>query len=152
MPRRFLTRILPGSLCSGVLLALACASASIPPLSELDGVAWRLTELPGGVAVPDALAVTLAFEGERVVGFAGCNRYFGGVAPGHTAGELTIGPIGSTRMMCPPEQMDVEGQFLTSLQHVEAYRLEGDALWLTSRRAGVASRLTFARAREDESR
>jgi len=59
-----------------VVLGLAgCASMNTTTESpSLDGSAWVLASLPGRSLVPDATP-TARFEGGRVAGSDGCNRY-----------------------------------------------------------------------------
>jgi heat shock protein HslJ len=42
---------------------------------------------------------TLQVAGDKVAGKGGCNRYFGGITE-QGDGVLTLGAMGSTRMMC----------------------------------------------------
>jgi len=86
-------------------------------LRDLEGVAWRLTHLTRQTAVPEGVLVTLTVEGDRVSGSAGCNRYFGSVR-GAGPRELTIGPLGSTRMVCPEPRMETERRYLTALESI----------------------------------
>ena len=56
----------------------------------------------------------LQFRSDGVVGgSSGCNRFTGTYS--HKDDELTLGPLASTRMACPPEVMEREQQFLTML-------------------------------------
>jgi putative lipoprotein len=57
------------------------------------------------------------FRADGVVGgSSGCNRFTG--AYKQKGDELTMGPLASTRMACPPEVMEREQQFLTMLGNV----------------------------------
>ena len=68
------------------------------------------------------------FRADGVVGgSSGCNRFTG--AYSHKDGELTLGPLASTRMACPPEVMEREQQFLSMLGNVRY--AEADDLKLT---------------------
>ena len=51
-----------------------------------------------------------------VAGSSGCNRFTG--AYDQKGDELTMGPLASTRMACPPPIMEREQQFLTMLGNV----------------------------------
>src|SRR5689334_17300491 len=97
---------------------------------NLAGTSWTLIgfETDAGMipAVPQAPA-TIAFAAEgdgpsdRISGSAGCNRYFGSYT---LAGDhLTVGPTGSTRMMCDPERMAQEDRFFQALQATERVEL-----------------------------
>jgi len=53
-----------------------------------------------------------------VGGSSGCNRFTGTYTQKGDA--LTMGPLASTRMACPPEVMEREQQFLTMLGYVRS--------------------------------
>ena len=119
------------------LAALGCASGGgslVPP--PLVGSAW-VAQAVDGQGMVDRPPVTLAFEsGERAAGSTGCNRYFAAVQmsgrmSGPTYGtDLRFGQVGSTRMACSPEVMDLEQRFLAALASVRSYRIDGVALVL----------------------
>ena len=57
------------------------------------------------------------FRADGVVGgSSGCNRFTGTYK--QKEDELTMGPLASTRMACPPKVMEREQQFLTMLGNV----------------------------------
>ncbi len=101
---------------------------------ELAGSSWTLIsfETEGEVvsAVKDAPAtLTFAAEGEevnRISGTGGCNRYFGSYML--TNDRLSVSPLGSTRMMCEPEQMAQEDRFFQALSTAESYELSDELL------------------------
>lgn len=100
----------------GVLMAGACSHTAKSPVSvaELIDTEWVLEEI-GGSGVADRVQSTLHFQRhDRVVGWGGCNRYFAGL---RSDGDIIhIGPIGSTRRICPPVVMDQEGRFFKALE------------------------------------
>ena len=131
-------------------LAAACASRDgAPPsgsaettsLKKLAGVTWTLVSL-GGEPVPQGTRLpTIAFDGARIAGLGGCNRYTGQVQ--ETApGTVAVGPVASTKMACPPPAMDVESRFFSVLAQVTQYRLAGPRLVLS----GPSGELAFERA------
>jgi len=81
--------------------------------------------LPGtewGVHDPGGAERFLRFGGDgRVSGSAGCNRFTGPYERDGT--RLSLGPLATTRRMCPSEVMEAEQAFLSAL----------------SRTAGIAS-------------
>ena len=81
------------------------------------------------VSVINGTQITAAFDVDgQVAGSAGCNNYF---ASYETDGEgISIGPAGSTRMMCnePAGIMEQEGQYLAALETAARYRIEGDTM------------------------
>jgi heat shock protein HslJ len=118
----------------GVVLAaavLGCKSAPTPSPSsaettKLEGTNWVLiSDVPEGVRPPN---LTLESEGQKVVGFAGCNRMFGQYTmTGHT---LYFNAMGTTKMACLGPAMDVEKQFLGVLKRTTSYTVSGDTLSL----------------------
>lgn len=109
---------------------------------SLEGVTWRLTDLPG--LSPEALAasqspVTARFESGRVTGFSGCNRFTGT----YTAqeGRITIGTLAGTMMACAPEAMAIEKAFKGAFTGRFRESTVGGKLTLTSDSGSV---LTFA--------
>lgn len=88
---------------------------------ELAGTSWILVDFETDMGVIPALTeapATLDFSAEsererRLSGSSGCNRYFASYSL--TGDHLRIGPLGSTRMMCNPDQMAQEDRFLQAL-------------------------------------
>ncbi len=100
----------------GLFMVAGCSHTDKSSVSviELIGTEWGLEEIDGhGVA--DRVQSTLHFErGDRIVGWGGCNRYFAGL---RTQGDdIQIGPIGSTRRICPPVVMNQENRFFKALE------------------------------------
>lgn len=89
-----------------VLLLTGCAS------SGGDGGAWIATEAGAGVRFGQPYP-TLVFDGARVAGSGGCNRYTGQVI--RTGGAFDITNLTSTEMACPPAVMEQETLFFTLL-------------------------------------
>jgi heat shock protein HslJ len=85
-------------------------------IEDLAGPIWVLTRLGDDKTLPKEPQVTLVFEGDRVTGMGGCNRYFTKARPGGMPGDLTVGPIGSTRRACPELIMDLEMRYFKALQ------------------------------------
>ncbi|WP_051363509.1 META domain-containing protein [Deinococcus murrayi] len=110
-------------------------------LQALEGT-WQLS---GGTAlrpVPATLP-TLSFAGGRVSGSTGCNR-LGGSVEGGAGGQVTFGPLATTRMACPPAVSAQETAFLRFLaQPALAASLQGQTLTL---RAASGQTLVFRRS------
>jgi heat shock protein HslJ len=113
-------------------------------LADLAGVEWVLTHFGGGDPAPAEPAITLVFEGERIAGSSGCNRYFAGVEAGNAPGELAIGLVGSTRMACPEDQMALEDRYLKGLGSVVRFAFVTDRLALTWSQEGATGNMLFA--------
>jgi heat shock protein HslJ len=110
--------------------APAPASASGMPVFDtaLIGSIW-LAEDIGGTGVVDNLQSKLQFVSPtQVAGHAGCNSFSGTAVL--TTAKLSIGPLASTRKMCPPAVMDQENRFLRTLETVHSARVENDLLYL----------------------
>jgi len=104
---------------------------------NLAGTAWRLAQVapPGGAAAAlrpdDPQRYTLHFNADgRLSARLDCNRGSGpwqATPNGAQAGSLRIGPIATTRAMCPP---DAIGANLTrDLEAITAYRLQDGRLY-----------------------
>ena len=113
-------------------------------LADLGGVEWVLTHFGWEDPAPPEPAITLAFEGMRVTGSSGCNRYFAGVEAGKAPGELKIGPAGSTRMACPEDEMALEDRYLTALGRVVRFAFVTGRLVLTWSQDDATGSMLFA--------
>jgi len=100
----------------------------------LAGTAWQVVALPGFSLAPGTAlslgGLTLRFEEPaRAAGRSGVNRFSAQVTA--DANRLRfVSPV-STRMAGPPELMALESEFLTRLQAVVAWKIEGDRLRLS---------------------
>jgi heat shock protein HslJ len=98
----------------GRLVEVSRKELGMLSVGQLAGPTWRLTAFGWNETIPQGVSITATFEGNRISGSAGCNNYFATLdAP--TPYELSIGPVGATRMACPPLQMEAEDRFLTAL-------------------------------------
>ena len=114
-----------------------CAGA---PRELLEGAEWQVEDVGGG-GIIDNSHITIAFEGDRAAGSAGCNRWFAAV---NLTGEgMTFGPAGSTMMACPEALMQQERRFLEALAGVSGFDIDetgalllkaGDATVVRARR------------------
>ncbi len=91
----------------------------------LEGTVWVLTD-----TLPDT-EVTAVFKDGQVSGSAGCNRYSGTYTVDPAKGTIQFGPLAATMMMCQPEIMDQENEFLNAMQSATGYRVSGGMLTLT---------------------
>jgi heat shock protein HslJ len=112
-------------------------------LADLDGSNWRLAEIGKSEPAPPQPEISLRFEGDKVVGNAGCNRYFGGVTDGETAGSIVFSAMGATRMACPEKVMTLESRYLGALAETSHFQFSGGQLVLTGGPESVSSRLVF---------
>ena len=103
------------------------AAAVTSPPRVLDGTIWQVEDIDRG-GIIDRSMVTMEFkEGSRILGFTGCNRYFGDAT---VAGDVvSFGGIGSTRRACAPALMHQEQQFLDALNESARFAMDTVA-WL----------------------
>lgn len=116
------------SVAAVVAIMSSCASTkNLAPVSDLSGE-WNIIEINGTAVVP-AAGQTFPFIGfetntGRVYGNSGCNRLMGSFDTGGKPGQLELGQMGSTRMMCP--DMTLEKNVLTALAQVKKFTKLGD--------------------------
>lgn len=114
------------------MLAVSMLSANEWTLVEIDG-----QPLPQGVDPP-----LVHFEGEKLRGFAGCNRFTASVQE-TKPGEIDIGAAAAEKKACPPPQMELEQKFLTQLEAVNRYGYVAGQLALTWAEGDKAGTLLF---------
>ena len=113
-------------------------------LATIEGQEWQLKGMGKDEAVPDGLNVTLVFINGRISGHTGCNSYFGSVTTGNNPGDIMLGQIGSTRMLCPPETMNLENRYLQALSNVTGFGFLNGKMALTWQLDGVLNMLLFS--------
>jgi heat shock protein HslJ len=115
--------------------ALVPAGATVAgrlALPTLGGRTWVLRGWDLDRPAPELPELTLAVDGERIVGSSGCNRYFAtarmsAVRPG----EIEIGPLAGTRLACPETVAPIEERYRRLLAKAErASFLAGQLLLL----------------------
>ena len=86
---------------------------------SLTGSEWLLEDL-AGLGVTDNIQATLTFpEAGKVAGNGSCNRFFG---PAELSGDsIKVGPLASTRMVCPEAVMNQETKYINALQAAEHF-------------------------------
>lgn len=125
MPRfQFATALFTG--------AALCAFAA--GADDLTGTSWRLVEIQSmddSVDVPeDASKYTLDFMADGTAALqADCNRAMGSWASA-SAGDLSFGPLASTRAMCPPGSLSDE--YLAQFEWVRSYVMQDGRLFLAT--------------------
>lgn len=109
---------------------------------------WKLVKLGDEevkAAEPPTLSVT---EEGKVSGFAGVNRFFGGLADDDPAKEKTLfGPLAMTRKGGPPELNKLEVAYTAALAEVNKFTIEKDTLTLL---VDDKPKLVFTRVKKDE--
>lgn len=130
---------------SGAAIAVFAAQSS-----DLAGSAWDAINYNNGksavvgVMLDTHLTATFGADG-TINGSAGCNNFMGSYTS-DGVGAIQIGPLATTRKMCPvPEGiMEQEAQYLAALESAATYRIDGDRLEL--RTADDAMAANFQRA------
>jgi heat shock protein HslJ len=79
-----------------------CGGKILPP-TELAGTNWTFVSI-GGVAVAGGRPTALQFDGNRLSGSAGCNRFSGTYSV--DGGTLKAGPLMATEMACPGMELE----------------------------------------------
>lgn len=96
--------------------------------ARLENVVWRLTELNGNeVNRPGKYEVTFGAD-NRVAGIGECNRFFGSYQRTNNSGGITIGPVGSTMILCPDD--NYENEFFRMFEDIRLYQFSEDRLFL----------------------
>ncbi|MFA1773333.1 META domain-containing protein [Rufibacter glacialis] len=141
-----------------LLLLSSCAPNATPTTStttasvqtndtKLLNGSWRLISLNGKAVssadVSRTPQLTFQVAEQRVNGFTGCNRVFGGATA--TATHLTFQHLGSTRMACAEENL--EQPFLAALSDTTlAYQVTSTQLTLLKENQPV---LVFTRTKAE---
>ncbi len=107
--------------------------AAAETTTALEGTLWQMVSyMDSEGATQDAIAtpgteVTAEFTQGEINGAGGCNNYFGSyVVEGDT---ITIGPIGSTMMLCQPQQvMAQESAYFAALESAATYTVGDNQL------------------------
>ncbi len=96
---------------------------------------WLVIEIDGEPIDPEAPRA-VRFEGDRVAGRVGVNRFTGSFT---TDGDvIQVGSVASTRMAGPPELMALEDRFNSHLDGEHEIALEGHILTLSREEHSMA--------------
>jgi len=91
---------------------------------------WMLVEMDGQAVDQAGRPPTLLVQYGKVVGFGGCNRYTGPLKE-TSPGQISVGPLASTKMACPPAEMELEDKFTARMNKVKSYTFRAGQLALT---------------------
>ncbi len=118
----------------GIMLSLSSCSVNnkrtyLSNIS-LESGKWMLINLNGQEVIKQNTERPIYLEfnvtDQKVAGFAGCNRLFGAyIIKGSV---INFARVGSTKMICPDAEL--ENTFITSLQQINRYQIEGENLLL----------------------
>lgn len=145
-PTRMITAVY--GMRNGELTELSREDRGTLSVAQLAGPGWQLARFDWNETLAEGISITATFEGERISGFGGCNRYFATIeAP--TPYELKIGPVGATRKACPPPQMEAEDRYLKALEAATQFSFVLGKLAITYELGGALGTLVFERAGSD---
>ncbi|MBW4517490.1 MAG: META domain-containing protein [Timaviella obliquedivisa GSE-PSE-MK23-08B] len=103
---------------------------------------WRLISMgtTAALTVPlQATELTANFEGDRVSGSGGCNRFTGSYET--ESNILSLGALASTRKACEESVMNQEAKYLAALQAAQQYEVntqgELQIFYQTAQESGV---------------
>jgi len=120
---------------------IACDGKKSSRLRLVDNT-WRLIEMDGKPINLDEVQsnpfVHLQTKGNRMNGFAGCNRFFGTYL---VKGEIFFFNKRVSRRLACVSGMEMEDSFFKVLSATEGYRIEGEILELRDRNGKVLARL-----------
>ena len=98
--------------------------------SGMAGIEWRPVAI-GETAIDPNTSMVVRFTVDGSVnGNSGCNNFFGSLET--TEDGVKMGQMGSTRMACPPEVMELEDMFLDALQATAKFSMSQDSLQMLS--------------------
>src|SRR5215831_10470069 len=87
---------------------------------NLAGSEWRPSWIGTSAASPKARLFVHFKSAGKLTGHGGCNRFFGQYKI--SGNEISIGPIGSTRMACAESVMALEMAFISALEGARSFR------------------------------
>ena len=87
---------------------------------NLAGSEWRPSRI-GTLAVSPKANLFVQFKSAgKLAGHGGCNRFFGQYKI--SGNDISIGPIGSTRMACTESVIALEMAFISALEGAKSFR------------------------------
>jgi putative lipoprotein len=122
-------------------VAIAVSGAAAPATADpaVIGKTW-LIESVAGLGTIDTAQTRFEISSDGgVASTIGCNRMMGHATFAGTA--LSIGPIATTRMACPPALMAQEQAYAAALEKTKAWKLEGSMLVLSDAGGSALVRL-----------
>ena len=101
-----------GAVALSFVLAGCGGAPAATPVLRIDGVTWRAVEVAGAPTIP-GIEPTIAFDGDHLAGFGGCNTFSGKVAIAD--GAVEVGEIRATLKTCDGPGGAAEIQFMRAL-------------------------------------
>lgn len=103
---------------------------------DLVGPEWVVEDIADRGVIDNSHASLQFMPDGRVVGSGSCNRLMGSYTRNKSA--LSLKPVGTTRMACPPALMDQEQRLLALLPQVVSYTIDGSGALLLKSRDGTS--------------
>jgi heat shock protein HslJ len=133
MERRLFSLVITTVLAS--LTSCHTAKQATTGSASLVGKSWKLVELNGRMVPPSEQSkkepfLILNASEKRINGNGGCNSFFGSYELQGNNG-ITFSKIGSTKMACPNDVMEVELNLFKALESTNQFTLRNDTLILT---------------------
>ena len=133
-------QLLPLSIILSALLITGCSTAAmddqkaaVPPDESAINTYWKLVTLDGKpiVTQENFREAHLVFHSDasRLAGSTGCNTLIGNY---HLENKrIAFAQFTTTKMVCPPPQMETEHAFLEFLKQVTTWDIDGATLFLS---------------------
>lgn len=121
------------TLTSGDTVVRLDEESSVRATLPLEGTDWTLTTViqnEAASSVPADTTAGLRIDGGSLLARTGCNNGRATVTVSEDA--LTVSPVMTTKMACPPPYDQIEPAFLAVLQSNPTYQIDYDTLKLTS--------------------
>jgi heat shock protein HslJ len=131
------------ALGDGVLDEVASEVTGTVGPAILEGREWVLASFDEDDPAPAEPEVTLVFEGGKLGGSNGCNRYNAGFETGEQPTQINVGPAMATRRACEPEAMELEQRFDRALAGVDSWSLSFNRLTLLYQDGEEWRRMSF---------
>lgn len=97
---------------------------AVQDVTSLRGTSWIVDDLAGRGVLDRAEPTVLFGEDGQISGRGGCNNYFGTYTLEED--QLSVGPIGATRMLCADAQMDQERFLFAALEATQRVGFQND--------------------------
>lgn len=96
--------------------------------AALEGESWILTQMltAGGQTQIVEVGVSAEFDGSTISGNAGCNSYNASYEA--SGGDISFGPIASTKKICPEDEQSTEDRYLQLLAEIGSYEVSGRSM------------------------
>lgn len=131
------------ALADGVLDEVASEVTGAVSPALLEGREWVLRSFDEDDPAPAEPEATIVFEGGKLGGSNGCNRYNAGFETGELPTQVKIGPVMATRRACEPAATALEQRFDRALAGVDSWSLGFNRLTLLYQDGEEWRRMSF---------